>query len=89
MLLQAVIAAPRLKEPRRLNSYLRDGAQQQHLAWHAEICTLVLPAPQVMLHQTVIGEEALEQLALVGEKPDVLVGCTGGGRSGGRAGADH
>ncbi|KAL4420718.1 hypothetical protein ABPG75_010374 [Micractinium tetrahymenae] len=33
----------------------------------------------VLLHQTVIGEEALEQLAMVGEKPDLLVGCTGGG----------
>ncbi|GAA4072252.1 TrpB-like pyridoxal phosphate-dependent enzyme [Actinomadura miaoliensis] len=33
----------------------------------------------VLLHQTVIGEEALEQLALVDETPDVIVGCTGGG----------
>lgn len=33
----------------------------------------------VLLHQTVIGEEALKQLAKVGETPDVLVGCTGGG----------
>ncbi|MFT4825084.1 MAG: tryptophan synthase beta chain [Halioglobus sp.] len=33
----------------------------------------------VLLHQTVIGEEALLQLAKVGEVPDVLVGCTGGG----------
>ena len=33
----------------------------------------------VLLHQTVIGEEALLQLAKVGEQPDVLVGCTGGG----------
>jgi tryptophan synthase beta chain len=31
------------------------------------------------MHQTVIGEEALLQLAKVGETPDVLVGCTGGG----------
>jgi tryptophan synthase beta chain len=33
----------------------------------------------VLLHQTVIGEEALLQLASVGESPDVIVGCTGGG----------
>ncbi len=33
----------------------------------------------VLLHQTVIGEEALLQLAKVGETPDLLVGCTGGG----------
>lgn len=33
----------------------------------------------VLLHQTIIGEEALLQMAKVGETPDVLVGCTGGG----------
>jgi tryptophan synthase beta chain len=33
----------------------------------------------VLLHQTVIGEEALLQFAKIGEKPDVIVGCTGGG----------
>ncbi|MER7543306.1 TrpB-like pyridoxal phosphate-dependent enzyme [Spirillospora sp. NPDC127506] len=33
----------------------------------------------VLLHQTVIGEEALEQLALAGDTPDLIVGCTGGG----------
>ena len=35
--------------------------------------------PFYVLHQTIIGEEALLQLAKVGETPDVLVGCTGGG----------
>ncbi len=33
----------------------------------------------VLLHQTVIGLEALEQFEMAGEYPDVLVGCTGGG----------
>jgi tryptophan synthase beta chain len=34
----------------------------------------------VLLHQTIIGIEAKEQLALAGErKPDVVVGCCGGG----------
>ncbi|MFI7061981.1 TrpB-like pyridoxal phosphate-dependent enzyme [Kribbella sp. NPDC050124] len=33
----------------------------------------------VLLHQTIIGEEALIQLAMAGETPDLLVGCTGGG----------
>ena len=33
----------------------------------------------VLMHQTVIGEEALLQMAMVNEQPDVLVGCTGGG----------
>lgn len=33
----------------------------------------------VLMHQTIIGEEALKQLAKVGETPDLLIGCTGGG----------
>jgi len=33
----------------------------------------------VLLHQTVIGLEALKQLELAGDYPDVVVGCTGGG----------
>ncbi|MTE15886.1 TrpB-like pyridoxal phosphate-dependent enzyme [Nocardia aurantiaca] len=34
----------------------------------------------VLLHQTVIGEEALKQFAAAGERlPDVVIGCTGGG----------
>jgi tryptophan synthase beta chain len=33
----------------------------------------------VLLHQTVIGEEALKQFAKVDVTPDVIVGCTGGG----------
>ena len=33
----------------------------------------------VLLHQTIIGEEAIKQLALAGDTPDVIVGCTGGG----------
>lgn len=33
----------------------------------------------VLLHQTVIGQEAQAQLAAAGERPDLLVGCTGGG----------
>ncbi len=34
----------------------------------------------VLLHQTVIGEEALKQFDKVGESaPDLIVGCTGGG----------
>lgn len=33
----------------------------------------------VLLHQTVIGEEALIQMNKAGETPDLLVGCTGGG----------
>lgn len=33
----------------------------------------------VLMHQTIIGEEALLQLAKVGDTPDEIIGCTGGG----------
>jgi len=33
----------------------------------------------VMLHQTVIGLEAIEQMALADDEPDVILACTGGG----------
>ena len=33
----------------------------------------------VLLHQTVIGQEALEQMEMAGEDPDVVIGCVGGG----------
>ncbi len=35
--------------------------------------------PHVLLHQTVIGEEALKQMDIAGEYPDVVIGCIGGG----------
>jgi tryptophan synthase beta chain len=33
----------------------------------------------VLLHQTVIGLEAIEQMAMAGDDPDVIIGCAGGG----------
>jgi|UniRef100_A0A7V3VTI9 tryptophan synthase beta chain len=33
----------------------------------------------VLLHQTVIGQEAKKQMEIAGEEPDVLMGCFGGG----------
>jgi tryptophan synthase beta chain len=33
----------------------------------------------VLMHQTIIGEEALKQMTLAEDYPDVIVGCTGGG----------
>ena len=31
------------------------------------------------MHQTIIGQEAMLQLEMAGDDPDVIVGCTGGG----------
>ncbi|MEW5920289.1 MAG: TrpB-like pyridoxal phosphate-dependent enzyme [Bacillota bacterium] len=33
----------------------------------------------VMLHQTIIGLEALKQFEVVGDYPDIVIGCAGGG----------
>jgi tryptophan synthase beta chain len=33
----------------------------------------------VCLHQTVIGQEAIRQMELAGEEPDIVIGCVGGG----------
>ncbi len=33
----------------------------------------------VLLHQTVIGQEAMEQMEMAGDDPDIVIGCAGGG----------
>jgi tryptophan synthase beta chain len=33
----------------------------------------------VLLHQTIVGQEAMQQMEMAGDDPDVIVGCTGGG----------
>jgi tryptophan synthase beta chain len=33
----------------------------------------------VLLHQTVVGQEAMAQMEMAGDYPDMLIGCTGGG----------
>jgi tryptophan synthase beta chain len=33
----------------------------------------------VCLHQTVIGQEAIAQMEMAGEAPDIVIGCVGGG----------
>ncbi len=33
----------------------------------------------VLMHQTIVGNEAIMQMEMAGDYPDILVGCTGGG----------
>jgi tryptophan synthase beta chain len=33
----------------------------------------------VLLHQTVVGQETIEQMGMAGEEPDVIIACAGGG----------
>ena len=33
----------------------------------------------VLLHQTIVGQEAMKQMEMAGDDPDIIIGCTGGG----------
>ena len=33
----------------------------------------------VLMHQTIVGSEAILQMEMADDYPDILVGCTGGG----------
>jgi tryptophan synthase beta chain len=33
----------------------------------------------VLLHQTVVGQEAIKQMEMAGDAPDIVIGCAGGG----------
>ena len=33
----------------------------------------------VLMHQTVVGQEAMKQMEMAGDYPDIIIGCTGGG----------
>ncbi len=33
----------------------------------------------VLLHQTIVGQEAIKQFEAAGDDPDIVIGCTGGG----------
>ncbi len=33
----------------------------------------------VLLHQTVVGQEAMKQMEIANDYPDIIIGCTGGG----------
>lgn len=33
----------------------------------------------VLLHQTIVGQEAMKQMQIAGVKPDIIIGCCGGG----------
>ncbi len=33
----------------------------------------------VLLHQTIVGQEAMKQMEMAGDDPDIIIACTGGG----------
>src|SRR5947209_8237455 len=42
-------------------------------------CALGSVLNHVLLHQSVIGQEAIKQMEMAGDEPDVVIGCVGGG----------
>jgi tryptophan synthase beta chain len=57
-----------------ISEAVEDAAQREDTAY-----SLGSVLNHVLLHQTVIGQEALAQMELAGAFPDVVVGCVGGG----------
>src|SRR4051794_13307632 len=57
-----------------ISEAVEDAAQREDTAY-----SLGSVLNHVLLHQTVIGQEALQQMELAGAYPDVVVGCVGGG----------
>jgi tryptophan synthase beta chain len=57
-----------------ISEAVEDAAQRDDTAY-----SLGSVLNHVLLHQTVIGQEALAQMELAGAFPDVVIGCVGGG----------
>src|SRR3954471_22965115 len=57
-----------------ISEAVEDAAQREDTAY-----SLGSVLNHVLLHQTVIGHEALQQMELAGAYPDVVIGCVGGG----------
>ena len=57
-----------------ISEAVEDAAQRDDTAY-----SLGSVLNHVLLHQTVIGQEAIAQMELAGAFPDVVIGCVGGG----------
>jgi tryptophan synthase beta chain len=57
-----------------ISEAVEDAAQRDDTAY-----SLGSVLNHVLLHQTVIGQEAIAQMELAGSFPDVVIGCVGGG----------
>src|ERR687896_2688960 len=57
-----------------ISEAVEDAAQREDTAY-----SLGSVLNHVLLHQTVIGQEAIQQMELAGAFPDVVIGCVGGG----------
>jgi tryptophan synthase beta chain len=65
--------------PGSLGAAISEGVEAAATSGGAKKYSLGSCLPHVLLHQTVIGKEALLQMEMAGEYPDVVIGCAGGG----------
>jgi tryptophan synthase beta chain len=75
---QALLAADK-NNPGSLGIAISEAVEAAASSGGAKKYSLGSVLPHVLMHQTVIGEEALMQMDLAGEYPDVVIGCIGGG----------
>ncbi|MGD9602665.1 MAG: TrpB-like pyridoxal phosphate-dependent enzyme [Gammaproteobacteria bacterium] len=67
------------EHPGSLGMAISEGIEAAATSGGAKKYSLGSFLPHVLLHQTVIGEECLKQMAMADEYPDVVIGCAGGG----------
>ncbi|TAH54123.1 MAG: TrpB-like pyridoxal phosphate-dependent enzyme [Chloroflexota bacterium] len=65
--------------PGSLGIAISEGVEAAATSNGAKKYSLGSVLPFVLTHQTVIGLEALEQMEMAGEYPDIVIGCAGGG----------
>jgi tryptophan synthase beta chain len=65
--------------PGSLGIAISEAAEVAALSNGAKKYSLGSVLGHVLMHQTVIGLEALEQMEMAGEYPDMVIGCVGGG----------
>ncbi|MCW5875988.1 MAG: TrpB-like pyridoxal phosphate-dependent enzyme [Anaerolineales bacterium] len=75
---QSVLAADK-DNPGSLGIAISEAVEAAAASGGAKKYSLGSVLGHVLMHQTVIGEEALMQMDLAGEYPDVVIGCVGGG----------
>ncbi len=73
------ILEERPDHPGSLGLAISEGIEAAVVSGGAKKYSLGSFLPHVLLHQTVIGLEALDQMEMAGEYPDIVIGCAGGG----------
>jgi len=75
---QAALAADP-NSPGSLGLAISEAVEVAATSGGAKKYSLGLVLGHVLMHQAVIGQEALLQMEMAGEYPDIVIGCAGGG----------